>query len=67
MKIENLSEKVFEFESEVSSEDFALEIKEDIDKLKTLDDVKNFYLYDRGWVNSESLVDLLIDFIISVK
>lgn len=67
MKIENLSEKVFVFEGEVSSEDFALEIKEDIDKLKTLDDVKNFYLYDRGWVNSESLVDLLIDFIISVK
>ena len=67
MKIENLSEKVFEFECEVSFEDFALEIKEDIDKLETLKDVKEYYLYKRGWVNSESLVDVLIDFIISVK
>ena len=33
MKIENLSEKVFEFECEVSREEFALEVKKDIDKL----------------------------------
>jgi hypothetical protein len=62
-----LSEKVFEFECEVSFENFALEVKKDIDKLETLDDVKNYYLYERSWVNDESLVDLLIDFIINVK
>jgi len=62
-----LSEKVFEFECEVSFEDFALEIKNDIDKLKTLEDVKNYYLDYRGWRGNDSLVDLLIDFIIDLK
>jgi hypothetical protein len=67
MKIENLSEKVFEFECEVSGEDFALEMKEDIDKLEDLEDVRNYYLYGRGWLGDDSLMELLIDFIISVK
>lgn len=67
MKIENLSEKVFEFECEVSFEDFALKMKEDIDKLEDLEDVRNYYLYGRGWLGTDSLVELLIDFIISVK
>ena len=40
-----LSEKVFEFENEISGEDFALEVKEDIDKLETLEDVRNYYLH----------------------
>ena len=62
-----LSEKVFEFECEVSFEDFALEIKNDIDKLETLEDVKNYYLDYRGWRGNDSLVDLLIDFIIDLK
>jgi hypothetical protein len=61
-----LSEKVFEFECEVSGEQ-VLEFEIEIDKLKTLEDVKNYYLYERGWVNDESLVDLLIDFIIDLK
>jgi hypothetical protein len=61
-----LSEKVFEFECEISNEQ-ALEFEIEIDKLKTLEDVKNYYLYERGWVNVESLVDLLIDFIIDLK
>ena len=62
-----LSEKVFEFECEVSHEDFALEEKENISKLKTLEDVKNYYLDYRGWRGDDSLVDLLIDFIIDLK
>ena len=62
-----LSEKVFEFECEVSFEDFALEIKNDIDKLETLEDVKNYYLDYRGWRGNDSLVDLLFDFIIDLK
>ena len=62
-----LSEKVFEFECEVSGEDFALEVKEGIDKLETLEEVKNYYLYERGWISDDSLVDLLFDLIIDLK
>jgi hypothetical protein len=62
-----LSEKVFEFECEVSFEDFALEVKEDIDKLETLEDVRNYYLYKRGWLGDDSLMELLVDLIISLK
>ena len=62
-----LSEKVFEFECEVSFGNFALEVKEDIDKLETLEEVKNYYLYERGWISDDSLVDLLFDLIISLK
>ena len=61
-----LNEKVFEFEIEISGEQ-ALEFEIEIDKLKNLEDIKNYYLYERGWINSESLVDLLIDFIIDLK
>ena len=50
-----------------SGKKFALEVKEYIDQLETLDDVKNYYLYERSWVNDEGLVDLLMDFIINVK
>jgi hypothetical protein len=62
-----LNEKVFEFECEWSFEDFALEVKNDIDKLETLEDVKNYYLDYRGWRGDDSLEDLLIDFIIDLK
>ena len=62
-----LAEKVFEFECEVSFEDSALEAKKDIDKLETLEDVKEYYLYKRGWKGDDSLEDLLIDLIISLK
>lgn len=66
MKIENLSEKVFDFECEISNEQ-ALEFEDDINKLKTLEDVKLYYLYERGWINDDSLVDLLFDLIIDLK
>ena len=62
-----LSEKVFEFELEISGEDFALEVKEDIDKLETLEDVKEYYLYTRGWKGDSGLEDLLFDLIIDLK
>ena len=62
-----LAEKVFEFEVEVRFEEFTLEVKNEIDKLETLEDVKNYYLYERGWISVESLVDLLFDFIIDLK
>jgi hypothetical protein len=66
-KVMSLSEKVFEFECEMSYENFALEVKSEIDKLETLEDVKEYYLYERGWINDNSLVDLLYDFIINLK
>ena len=62
-----LAEKVFEFECEVSFEDFALEVKKDIDKLETLKDVKEYYLYERGWKGDDSLEDLLFDLIVNLK
>ena len=62
-----LSEKVFEFECEVSGEDFAFEVKVDIDKLETLTDVKEYYLYKRGWKGDSSLEDLLSDLIIDLS
>jgi hypothetical protein len=61
-----LVEKVLKFEEEVSGEDFVLEVKEDIEKLETLEDVRNYYLYDRGWIDDESLVDALTYFLINI-
>jgi len=46
-----LAEKVFKFEVEVSGDDFALEVAVEIDKLKTLGDVKEYYLHERGWID----------------
>ena len=62
-----VAEKVFEFECEVSFEDSALEAKKDIDKLETLKDVKEYYLYKRGWKGDSSLEDLLSDLIIDLS
>jgi hypothetical protein len=61
-----LVEKVLNFEEEVSSEDFVLEVIEDIEKLETLEDVRNYYLYDRGWIDDESLVDVLTYFLVNI-
>jgi hypothetical protein len=62
-----LNEKVFKFEVEISGEEFALEVKNEIDKLKHLEDVKEYYLNYRGWRGNDSLEELLIDFIIDLK
>jgi hypothetical protein len=61
-----LVEKVLNFEEEVSGEDFVLEVKEDIEKLETLEDVRKYYLYDRGWINDKSLVDVLTYFLSNI-
>ena len=62
-----LQQYLYDYEVEISGEDFALEVKNKIDKLETLKDVKEYYLYYRGWVGDESLEDLLFDFIIDLK
>ena len=36
------------------------------EKLETLEDVRNYYLYDRGWIDDESLVDALTYFLINI-
>lgn len=61
-----LSEKVFEFECECSGEDVALELKNEIDELETLEEVKEYYLHEREWIDSDSMVESLIDFFISL-
>lgn len=60
----DLSKEVFEFEKECSGEDVALELKHEIYGLKNLKEVKDYYLYERGWIDSDSMVESLIDFII---
>ncbi len=62
-----LGEKVLEFEKEVSDEDFIHEEKENILKLITLEEVKEYYLYDRGWKDDNCFIDTLINLIIRLK
>jgi hypothetical protein len=58
-----LVEKVLNFEEEVSN-DIPSFVENDIKKLETLEDVRNYYLYERGWEEDEDLVDTL-DFFLS--
>jgi len=60
-----LVEKVLNFEEEVSN-DIPEFVENDIKKLETLEDVRKYYLYDRGWINDESLVDVLTYFLINI-
>ena len=62
-----LGEKVYEFESEISDYEFALGERERILKLKTLDEVKNYYLDDRNWCCDNGLMIELINLIIRLK
>jgi hypothetical protein len=60
-----LVEKVLNFEEEVSN-DIPSFVENDIKKLETLEDVRNYYLYDRGWIDDESLVDVLTYFLSNI-
>ena len=60
-----LVEKVLNFEEEVSN-DIPSFVENDIKKLETLEDVRNYYLYDRGWINDKSLVDVLTYFLVNI-
>jgi len=60
-----LVEKVLNFEEEVSN-DIPEFVENDIKKLETLEDVRNYYLYDRGWINDKSLVDVLTYFLSNI-
>jgi hypothetical protein len=60
-----LAEKVLNFEEEVSN-DIPEFVENDIKKLETLEDVRKYYLYDRGWINDKSLVDVLTYFLSNI-
>jgi len=60
-----LVEKVLNFEEEVSN-DIPSFVENDIKKLETLEDVRKYYLYDRGWINDKSLVDVLTYFLSNI-
>ena len=62
-----LGEQVLEFEKEVSDEDFVNEEKENILKLTTLEEVKDYYMDYRGWKDDDSMVDTLINLLIDLK
>jgi hypothetical protein len=59
-----LVEKVIAFEKEISSDDY---IDENITMLKTVEDVKEYYLEYRGWKDDEDLVDVLFNLIIDLS
>ena len=62
-----IGEQVLEFEKEVSDESFVNEEKENILKLTTLEEVKDYYMNERGWRDDNSFVDVLMDLLINLK
>jgi len=62
-----LGEQVLEFEKEVSDESFVNEEKENILKLTTLEEVKEYYMEERGWKDDDSFVDTLMCLLIDLK
>ena len=63
-----LGEQVLEFEKEFSDwECIEKEEKENILKLTTLEEVKDYYMDYRGWKDDDSMVDTLINLLINLK
>ena len=62
-----LQQHVYDFESEVSGEDFAEEEKENIMNLKTIGDVKKYYADYRGWMDDSSLREMLMDLLMDLS
>jgi len=62
-----IGEQVLEFEKEVSDESFVNEEKENILKLTTLEEVKDYYMEKRGWKDDDSFVDTLMCLLIDLK
>ena len=62
-----IGEQVLEFEKEVSDESFVNEEKENILKLTTLEEVKDYYMNERGWRDDNSFVDTLMSLLINLK
>ena len=63
-----LGEQVLEFEKEFSDwECIEEEEKENILKLTTLEEVKDYYMDYRGWKDDDEMVDTLINLLINLK
>lgn len=62
-----IGEQVLEFEKEVSDESFVNEEKENILNLTTLEEVKDYYMDERGWRDDSSFVDTLMCLLIDLK
>jgi hypothetical protein len=62
-----LQQYVYDFESDVSGEDFAEEEKENIMNLKTVGDVKKYYADYRGWMDDNSLREMLMDLLMDLS
>jgi hypothetical protein len=62
-----LQQHVYDFESEVSGEDFAEDEKENIMNLKTVSDVKKYYADYRGWMDDNSLREMLMDLLVDLS
>jgi hypothetical protein len=62
-----LQQYVYDFESNVSGEDFAEEEKENIMNLKTVGDVKKYYADYRGWMDDNSLREMLMDLLMDLS
>jgi len=62
-----IGEQVLEFEKEVSDESFVNEEKENILKLTTLEEVKEYYMEERGWKDDDNFVDTLMCLLIDLK
>ena len=62
-----LQQYVYDFESDVSGEDFAEEEKENIMNLKTVGDVKKYYADYRGWMDDSSLREMLMDLLMDLS
>jgi hypothetical protein len=62
-----LQQYVYDFESDVSGEDFAEEEKENIMNLKTVGDVKKYYTDYRGWMDDSSLREMLFNLLMDLK
>jgi hypothetical protein len=61
-----LAQFIYEYEKQISDEDFVeSEAKERISQIKTIDDVKEYYLVERGW-DQEWLKDAFIDLLILI-
>ena len=62
-----LQQYVYDFESDISGEDFAEEEKENIMNLKTVGDVKKYYTDYRGWMDDSSLREMLMDLLMDLS
>jgi len=61
----SIADKVWGFEQEISGE-WSEEYQDDIMKLKTAEDVVNYYMIDREWSNDMNLASELLGFFANI-